>query len=288
MMLSRNPPGEGRAPSTSLERAFLLLEMIERTPGGLRHAEISRRLQIPKSTCTYILKRLERDGYVTQRDESGRFTLGLTPLVLAHGALRQLGFRSIAEPSLYLLVNETGLSAGIGVLERGRVLLVDRVEGGEFVDEVIELAREPRAFSKMGNAIKEKFQPRELRDIGRELPLHATALGKVLLTSFQGQALARRIPRGKLERWTQRTIVSRAKLMTEIAAARLQGYATSDEELYRGTRSVAAPITDSSGVIRAAVSVNGGPHAPAWRDLDRVIRLVKSAAQEISLRGRFS
>ena len=43
---------------------------------------------------------------------------------LAYGTLREMGFRSVTEPTLYRLVSETGLAASIGVLERGKVLLV--------------------------------------------------------------------------------------------------------------------------------------------------------------------
>src|SRR5579863_2912433 len=51
--------------TNSLERALALLETIEKTPGGLRNAEISRQLHIPKSTCSWILARLERQGYLS-------------------------------------------------------------------------------------------------------------------------------------------------------------------------------------------------------------------------------
>jgi DNA-binding IclR family transcriptional regulator len=117
------------AATSSLERALVLLRVIEQTPGGLRNADISRQLKIPKSTCSYIAARLERAGYLTRDAVSNRYKIGLTTVTLAHGALREVGIRTVAEPALYKLTSQTGLSAGIGVLQRGRVLLVDRVEG---------------------------------------------------------------------------------------------------------------------------------------------------------------
>jgi DNA-binding IclR family transcriptional regulator len=63
-----------------------VLELIAQTPSGLRNAEISRRLRIPKSTCTYILVRLEQSGYLTKNNAGSLYRIGLTPVALAHGA----------------------------------------------------------------------------------------------------------------------------------------------------------------------------------------------------------
>ncbi len=65
--------------SNSLERALKLLEIIGRTPGGLTNKAISAQLHIATSSSSYILSRLERDGYVN-RDESGRYKIGLKVL----------------------------------------------------------------------------------------------------------------------------------------------------------------------------------------------------------------
>src|SRR5690349_8600853 len=157
-----------KSPTNSLERALAILEILEQTPGGLRHAEISQRMRIPKSTCSYILERLECRGYLLRDGALGRYRIGLTPVALAHGALREIGVRSIAEPALYKLAAETGLSAGIGVLERGRVQVVDRVEGAEFVRDAVETA-DSRPWSPA-----REYRVREDRDSGREMPAHST------------------------------------------------------------------------------------------------------------------
>jgi len=123
------------AGTSSLERALVLLRVIEQTPGGLTNAEISLRLDIPKTTCSYIARKLEHEGYLIKDAASGRYKIGLAVVALAHGALREVGIRTVAEPALFKLTARTGLSGGIGVLERGHVLLVDRVESPRFVDK---------------------------------------------------------------------------------------------------------------------------------------------------------
>jgi DNA-binding IclR family transcriptional regulator len=269
--------------TNSLERALVLLRLVEQAPGGLTNAEISRQLRIPKSTCSYIAKRLEREGYLIRESASGRYRIGLATVALAHGALREIGIRSVAEPALYKLTGETGLSAGIGVLERGRVLMVDRVEGPRFVNEAVEMAS---AASVRSSGRTSPYRVREQRDIGRELLLHSTALGKVLLAHLSRDEVLSLIGEFGLPRATAKTIISRTKLLTELDLVRVQGFATSDEEAVIGIRALAAPISDAGGAVRAAVSVNGPPAEPVWNDLDHLVKLVQDAARDISKRAR--
>lgn len=211
-----------------------------------------------------MLARLERHGYLTRHEDSGRYRIGLKTIALAHGALRDLGFRSCAEPVLYRLASETGLAAGIGVLESGHVLLVDRVE--------------PPVIQE---------RPRDERDIGRELPAHSTALGKVLLAWLPRRELIAFLDAGMLARRTPKTIISSEQLLLELKKIRHRGYATADEEHDPGLRAVSAPITDLSGTVRAAVSLNGSSSAPVWRDLRAVVAFVTTAARDISVNARF-
>jgi IclR family acetate operon transcriptional repressor len=268
------------AGTSSLERALVLLKVIEQTPGGLRNADISRQLKIPKSTCSYIVSRLEREGYLIRDTASNRYKIGLTPVVLAHGALREVGIRTVAEPALYKLTSQTGLSAGIGVLQRGRVLLVDRVEGPRFVDRAIEFAagRPPRS----GPAT---YRTRAQRDVGRELPPHSTALGKVLLAFLPRQQVLDLIAKYGLARSTATTIVSKKRLLTELYMVRKRRYAIADGEAYSDLRALSVPIFDTDGEVRAAVSVNGQPSEPVWDDLPELVRIVEEAVRNISRRA---
>jgi DNA-binding IclR family transcriptional regulator len=257
----------GGTPTNSLERALLLLDLVEKTPGGMRNAEISRHLSIPRSSCSWILARLERQGYLLRDEDSGRYRIGLKMIALAHGALRDLGFRSCAEPVLYRVASETGLAAGIGVLESDHVLLVDRVE--------------PPSQSAM------QERPRDQRDIGRELPAHSTALGKVLLANLPRRELITFLNHGVLTKRTQKTIVSREGLLIELRKIRQRGYAIADEEHDLGLRALSAPIFDVSGTVRAALSLNGPVSALVWREIHGLIAHVIAAAKDISVNARF-
>ena len=61
------------------------------------------------------------------------------------------------------------------------------------------------------------------------MPLHASALGKVLLAYGAAQ-----LPKGPLQRCTERTITAESSLRAELATVRARGYAVTDEELEPG------------------------------------------------------
>jgi IclR family KDG regulon transcriptional repressor len=273
--------------TNSLDRALDVLERIEQTRGGLRGADLSRELGIPKSTCHYITSKLEKKGYLERDPATGRYRIGLATVPLAYGALREIGFRSIAEPALYRLTRVTRLSAGIGVLERGHVLLIDRVEGPDFVDSALQLANRAPEKDGRAEAIPRAYRFRELRDIGRELPAHTTALGKVLLAYLPGDQLEALLETHGLAPRTPKTIVSKAKLLDHLAGVRKLGYAVADEEAYLGIRALSAPIFDAAGQVRAAVSVNGDAKERAWDDLPELVRVVQATAADISRRTKF-
>jgi DNA-binding IclR family transcriptional regulator len=249
-------------PTNSLERALKLLEVVAHRPQGYSNGELSHKLQIPTSSCSYVLARLTRERYLT-RSAEGRYTIGLKTLILAHAALRKIGLRPFAEPVLHRLVEQTRLAANIGVLEGGRVLLVDRVESPESSSASVQL-------------------PRELRDIGIDLPVHTTGLGKALLAGHDPPRVLEIIDEQGLARKTPRTIASARAFLAELEEVRARGYATVKDEHYVGFWSIAAPILDGEGITRAAVSLTGSPEQPAWRDPDALAIRLAEAARDIS------
>ena len=56
-------PASSDSPSAAVERALAMLEAVAQEPDGLSNAEMSRKLNIPKSSASYILRTLETQGY---------------------------------------------------------------------------------------------------------------------------------------------------------------------------------------------------------------------------------
>src|SRR6185437_5267623 len=92
--------------------------------------------------------------------------------------------------------------------------------------------------------------------VGRPVPLHCAALGKVLL-AFGAATL----PPGRLAARTPRSLTSRGALGDDLRLVRDHGWALTDEELEPGLVAIAAPVRRDGGVVVAAMSVS----APASR-----------------------
>jgi IclR family transcriptional regulator, KDG regulon repressor len=259
--------------TNSLERALTLLHFVGRRPGGVTNSEISRELLIPKSTCTYILSRLENEGYLAREEGTGRYTVGLKMVALAHDALREVSLRSITEPVLYRLASETGLAANIGMLERDRILLIDRVESPDFVEEPTERT----AHSKWSY-----YPSKPERDVGTELPLHSTAVGRVLLAFIPESEALQILQSKELVKNTPKTCVSIPEIMRELEIVRKQGYSLVDQEFHLTACGISAPIFDPNGMVCASVGIVGSRALPTWKNLPKLIEIVKTAARDVS------
>jgi IclR family transcriptional regulator, KDG regulon repressor len=242
-------------PTNSLERALAILELVAYKSGGLTNAAIAARMKMATSTTSYILSRLEREGFLQRQPDTGRYEIGLKLVALGHSALRDMGLRRVAEPVLWRFVAETKASALVGVLERGRLMIVDKVE------------RPDMAAIDM--------------DIGVRYPVHLTALGKAMLAHLPEERLHQVFESYDPGNTSVRTTERHARLLEELRKVRKLGYAKSDGDLYIGVRAIAAPIFGPYGEARAAVSATG---FSVSIDDPGLIAAVKTAAHEISRR----
>jgi DNA-binding IclR family transcriptional regulator len=100
----------------------------------------------------------------------------------------------------------------------------------------------------------------QILEVGSQLPLHASALGKALLAFAPGDVIDT-LMSAPLERLTKRT-PNAAALRIQLNTIRLQAIATERDEAVLGESSVAAPIFDRAGNAVGAIAVVG--------DTDRV------------------
>src|ERR1700727_3512334 len=102
------------SPSAAVERALAMLEAVAQEPEGLTNAEISRKLQIPKSSASYIRRTLETQGYLNRDGGNGKYRVGLKILSLSRGALSGIDVREVALPIMRHLVEKTSLTCHLG------------------------------------------------------------------------------------------------------------------------------------------------------------------------------
>ena len=218
----------------SIERAAAVMRSFTEAEPELGVSELSRRVGLHKSTVARILATLQKEGFVGQNAATGKYRLGVGLIGLAGVALGRVDVRGAAYHHLDALVERTQESAGVSILD-----------GTECVN------------------VLSKPSPRSIRYaiwIGRRLPLHCTASGKVLLVG-QPTADRARMLLLPLRRHTPATIVTIAALEQELARVQVQGYALALEEYEEGYNAIAAPIHDHEGRVVGALSVSG----PAFR-----------------------
>src|SRR5579872_3117288 len=143
------------SPSVAVERALAMLEAVAHEPEGLSNAEISRKLQIPKSSASYILRTLEKQGYLHRDSENGKYRVGLKILSLSRGALSGIDVREVALPIMRHLVEKTNLTCHLAILDGREAVYIEKVE--------------PTGFIRMDTWV------------GRRMRVHATSVGKSLV-----------------------------------------------------------------------------------------------------------
>jgi DNA-binding IclR family transcriptional regulator len=239
----------------SVQRAFSILELLNSSKRGWNISEMGRKLEIPKSTTHVLISTLEQLGYIKQHLPTRRFQLTTKMFGLGRRALDVIPLPDAALPHLRWLVQETGFTAHVGILEKNQVVFVQKVDGPGVI----------------------KFDTY----IGKCSDLHCTGLGKSLVAFQAEDSIKALLSSYSYNRFTKKTITSRTDFLAELERVRTQGYSMDDEEEELGIRCVAAPIF-SVGATSAAVSVTGTTSQMHMSSFEKTIALTKRAAARIS------
>jgi DNA-binding IclR family transcriptional regulator len=255
--ISEQAAGAAEAPAaldatSSIEMALDVLFHVAGA-GSAGVSEIARALALPKSTAHRLLAALGRRGLV-ERDAGGRYKPGLRILALGLGVLEREPVVAAARPVLEAAAEEIGETLFLAAARAGRIVVLDKVEGTGFL----------------------RAAPR----IGSDVPVHATAVGKLQL-AFAPDAVA--LGDGAWPRFTPRTPTSRRALEREVARARKRGWAENREEWMPGLVVVAAPIV-AAGRMQATLALAAlSVRLPAAKT-ERVAKRLVAAAGRIGAR----
>lgn len=211
----------------SVDRALDLLEILARVEGPMGVGEVATATGLPQGTAHRLLRSLQVRGYV-RRDASRKYSLGAAAFLLGDAAQRSLA-RS-ARPHLKALVDLAGETANLAVLEG---------------DDVVYLAQVP--------------SPQTLRmfaEVGRHVPPHSTAVGKVLLAGMPRPQALGILGRRGLPAMTPNSITDLDRFTEELDATAARGWASDEEEQELGIRCVAVPVV-RDGRVLAALSISG-------------------------------
>lgn len=242
-----------RQTKSMVRRAFRILDEISRAPSGLTLADIVAGTGFAKSTTFLTLAELHVVGAV--RHEQDRYFLGPHLATLGGQALYRLDLRTVALPHMQRLVEATGFSSHLGILDQCNVIFIGKVENANFI-----------RFSTY---------------IGMAQPFHLSSLGKAIAAFLPPAELDALLTCPLVQR-TPFTITDPSELRSRLEMARQQGYAFEDEEDAEGVRCVGAPIFDAERQVVAAVSVTAVRSSLPVELFSKIGGLVVKAAAAIS------
>ncbi len=244
------------SPSAAVERALSMLERIAQSSNGVSNSELSRALDIPKSSASYILRTLEHRGYLQRQRDSGKYRLGLKVLNLSRGVLAHLDIRQIAQPYLKALVEKTQITGHLAILDGGEAVYVEKVDAPGFV--------------KVDTWV------------GRRMLIHSTSVGKSLACHLPPAEVERILREHGMEKRTPKTITSPARYLKELEKVRHLGYAVDNEENNPGARCVGVPVFDGPEHVAAALGLSGSTAQVTQSNVARIAEFMKETARRIS------
>jgi DNA-binding IclR family transcriptional regulator len=242
--------GNAREPGRSVSSRLLsVLGAFDPDHRHLALSDIARRADVPLTTAHRLIAELENWQALNRRDD-GRYEIGRRIWDLGLLAAVQRDLREVALPYLQDVHAATGETVQIAIREKTRALYVERVAG--------------------------RTSAQVISRTGTMLPLHATAVGKVLMAYAPPEVVLQATNRPR--RVTPYTIVEPGRLLRELAETRRRGYSRTAQEMTYGAYSVAVPVCADSGQVVAALGVVvDNPR----RDLTRLVPGLQVAAHGI-------
>lgn len=245
----------GRNAVQTTRTALRILERI-RDNGGMGISELSRDLGLAKSTVHRHLSTLYDEGYVSK--EQGTYFLSLQFLDFGESARTRNPAYPMAGEKVKELATETEERAQFMVEEHGSAVYVYREVGERAV----------------------QTDP----GIGKRIPLHATAAGKVILAYSPPEQVEEILAARGLSALTEETITEKEALQNELEEIRSRGYGFNKQENVMGLHAVGVPVIGSHGVVIGALSVSGPSHRLTGERLtEELPRLLLGTANELEL-----
>lgn len=263
-----NPASEPRAnqkkarPLRAVQRVLAILGSfsIERPELGI--SEIGAIVGLTPSSVYRVVASLERGGFLEQNPVTGKYRLGLELFYLGSIVLERMGLGRSAFPFMEELSRISRETINLGVLNQGQVMWVQKIESPELL--------------------------RTGLTVGTRVPVHCTALGKVMLAYQPEDQVNEIIKMRGLGRFGPKCITDIGKLKLELQKVREQGYSIDDEELEPDTRGMGAPIRNHMGQVTAGISLTGPARRLPFSRLEELRPALLGAAEGISKRIGYS
>lgn len=249
------PPAKARL--SSVANSIRLLTSFNGEEDELAITALAQRLGLAKSTVHRLASTLASAGFLEQNSQNGRYRLGVALFELGALVRRRMDVANEARPHLRELLEKTGETVQLGIVDHYSVLYVYEMES--------------RRAIRMAAAV------------GARGPLHCTAIGKVLLAFQSADFIRETVARGLTE-FTDKTVTRREAVLEMLEGVRDRDYAIDDEESEPGLRAIAAPVRNHNGLVIAALGVAAPVQRMNKKGMQTTVPTVMAIAQAVSAR----
>lgn len=240
----------------ALVRGLAVVDVIASAARPPRFSTLLAITGLTKATLHRILQTLVDERYVRLDPRDQSYRLGARPFELAHRVWDQFDLRGAAEPEMVRLRDLTQETVRLGILDSGQVLYIDQ---------------------------REALRPvRIANGVGSRAAIHASALGKAIVSHLAPDERRALVEAGNLTAFTDRTITHGGDLDQQLNIIKARGYAVSIEEQHEGVSAVAAPILDHRAQPLGAIGVIGPAFRLSEEALHALGRDVMEAARRIA------
>ena len=240
----------------SIDKALQILELFSMEKHAWGITEISKALNIYKSNVHNVLSTLAERGFIKKDSKTNKYKLGIKFFELGSIVIKNMDLRKIAHSYIEELSKEFNETVHLGILDKGRVVSIEREESDKSLCSHIE--------------------------IGKRTPLHCTAVGKAIMAYLSEDEINLIIREKGLEKFTENTTTTKKDLENEFKKIRDQGYAIDNMEHEEGVQCIAGSIRDHTGEVIASMSISG----PAFRinesNIPNIAKKVKEYCDYIS------
>lgn len=241
----------------SVDRALRILELFDDREYELSITEISKRMNLHKSTIHSLLKTLQTHRFIKQNEENGKYSLGLKLFERGNYVIENIDLRTNARKYLELLSAQTNYTVHLVILDGQEGVYIDKVEGrGVTV-----------LYSK----------------VGRRVPIHTSAVGKALVAFKDDRDIENILTNYQFTKRTEKTIMNKEEFLNELHSVRNKGFAVDNEENEPGIFCLAVPIMDHTDKVIAAISMSMSVAKATDEIINKYKTLLKETGEQISV-----
>lgn len=256
-----NNPTRTKRSSTSytpltVKKALSILCVLAEEKEALGLVDLANKLGLNRSTAYRLVLALTEGGFVKQDSATQKYSLGLKIVELAGDILNKMEIREVARPFLKELMELSGETVHLGILDKGQIVFIDKIDGPEVV----------RFFTHLG----------------KRFPAYVTSIGKAILAYLPKEDMENVLKLQSFQAHTPNTIVNKQVFRDHLNLIRSKGYAIDHEENRLTVCCIGSPIFDAANKVVAAISISGPSFRLNLKRMKELSKPLKLTALKIS------